>query len=93
MLKQDLILQIINETDNYVKKLAGLLKYELGGKIMTEFAALRPKSYSYITDDNKGNKKAKGTRKCGIKRKLTFEDYQYCLEANELEKNEKPTRK
>ena len=53
---------------------------------MTEFAALRPKSYSYITDDNKGNKKAKGTRKCGTKRKLTFEDYQYCLEANELEK-------
>ena len=57
MLKQDLILQIINETDNYVKKLVGLLKYELGGKIMTEFAALRPKSYSYITDDNKKKKK------------------------------------
>ena len=93
MLKQHLILQIINETDNYLKKLVGLLKYELGGKIMTEFAALRPKSYSYITDDSKENKKAKGARKCGTKRKLTFEDYQYCLEANELEKNEKPTRK
>ena len=53
---------------------------------MIEFAALRPKSYSYITDDNNENKKAKGTRKCGTKKKLTFEDYQYCLEANKLEK-------
>ena len=44
------------------------LKDELGGKIITEFVALRPKTYSYLTDDCKEDKKAKGTKKCVIKR-------------------------
>ena len=43
------------------------MKNELGGKIMTEFTALRPKTYNYLTDDNNENKKAKGTKKCLIK--------------------------
>ena len=29
------------------KKVIGLMNYQLGGKIMTEFTALRPKTYSY----------------------------------------------
>ena len=29
------------------KKIIGLMKYELGGKIMMEFAVPRPKTYSY----------------------------------------------
>ena len=33
------------------EKVIGLMKNELGGKIMTEFVALRPKTYSYLTDD------------------------------------------
>ena len=43
------------------------MKHELGGKIMTEFVALRPKTYSYLMDYGGSDKKAKGTKKCVIK--------------------------
>ena len=46
------------------------MKDELCGKIMTEFAALRPKTCSYLTDDSDENKNAKGIKKCIIKGKL-----------------------
>ena len=49
------------------KKLIGLMKDELGGKIMTDFAALRPKTYSYLMDDGNSDRKTKGTKKCEIK--------------------------
>ena len=49
------------------KKVIGLMKDELKGKIMTEFVALRPKTYSYLTEDCEENKKAKGTKKCVTK--------------------------
>ena len=45
------------------KKVIGLMKDELGGEIITEFVTLRPKTYSYLTDDSKEDKKAKGTKK------------------------------
>ena len=66
----------------------GLFKDELGGKIMTEFVALRAKTYVYLIDgyndddyDKKKiiNKKAKGTKKCVIKRELMFENYKDSL--------------
>ena len=57
------------------KKVIGLMKDELGGKIITEFITLRPKTYSYLTDDGKEDKKAKGTKKCVIKRMIKFNDY------------------
>ena len=67
------------------------MKDELGG---TEFAALRPKMYKYLTDTNNEDKKAKDTKKCVIKGKLKFENYKHCLEEtqiqnkiNNLEKN------
>ena len=44
------------------KKVNGLMKDELGAKIITEFVTLRPKTYSYLTDDGKEDKKAKGTK-------------------------------
>ena len=66
------------------KKVRGLMKDELGGKIMTEFAALRQKTCSYLMDDGTSDKKANGTKKCVIKRALKFNDYKYCLLNNEI---------
>ena len=66
------------------KKVIGLMKDELGGKIITEFVTLRPKTYSYLTDDGKEDKKAKETKKCVIKRMIKFDDYKNCLLKNEI---------
>ena len=44
------------------KNVMKFLKDILGGKIMTEFVALRPKNCSYLTDDGNINKKAKRTK-------------------------------
>ena len=66
------------------KKVIGLKKDELGGKIMTEFAGLRPKTYSYLFDDGNSNKKAKRTKKCVIKRVFKLNDYKDCLLNNEI---------
>ena len=48
------------------KKVIGIMKDELGGKIMTELVALRPKTYSYLVENGKNDshvttKKVKGT--------------------------------
>ena len=61
------------------KKVIGLMKDELGGKIITEFVTLRPKTYSYLINDCKEDKKAKRTNKCVIKRMIKFNDYKNCL--------------
>ena len=66
------------------KKVIGLMKGGLGGKIITEFVTLRPKTYSYLTDDGKEDKKAKGTKKCVIKRMIKFNDYKNCLLKDEV---------
>ena len=66
------------------KKVIGLLKDELGGKIITKFVTLRPKTYSYLTGDCKEDKKAKGTKKCIIKRMIKFNDYRNCLLKDEV---------
>ena len=58
------------------KKVIGMFKDELRGKIMSKFCALRAKTCSYLIDDyndddydrnNIINKKAKGAKKCIIK--------------------------
>ena len=66
------------------KKIIGLMKDELGGKIITEFVTLRPKTYSFLTDDGKEDKKAKGTKKCIIKKMIKFNDYKKCLLNGEI---------
>ena len=60
------------------------MKDELGGKIITEFVTLKRKTYSYSTDDGKEDKKAKGTKKCVIKRMIKFNDYKNCLLKNKV---------
>ena len=60
------------------------MKDELKGKIIAEFVAVWPKTSSYLTDDDKNVKKAKGTKKCVIKRILKFNYYKNCLFKNKI---------
>ena len=66
------------------EKVIRLIKDQLGGKIMKEFVGLRAKTYSCLKENNDENKKAKGTKKCVIKRELKFEDYKNCLNAAKI---------
>ena len=66
------------------KKVIGLMKDEVGGKIITEFVTLRPETYLYLTDDDKEDKRATGTKKCIIKRMIKFNDYKNCLLKDEV---------
>ena len=50
------------------KKVIGLMKDELCGKIVIKFVGSRAKSYSCLIDDGSEDKKAKGSKKCVIKK-------------------------
>ena len=69
------------------KKLIATFKNELNGKIMTAFIALREKTYTFVQinkeDESEEHKKAKGTKKCVIKKHLNFELYKTALFNNE----------
>ena len=58
------------------------IKIELGGKIMKEFVALRPKIQLSLTDNKCVGKQAKGTKMCVIKQGIKLKDYTKCLESN-----------
>ena len=60
------------------------MKDEMGGYIIIEFVALRPKTYSYSMDDDSEAKNAKGTKRCVVKRMLKFNDHKDCLLNNEI---------
>ena len=66
------------------KKVISLFKDELGGKIMKEFVGLRAKTWAYLMDDDSKHKKAKGTKKCVIKRELKFKNYRVCQSNNKI---------
>ena len=46
------------------KKVLGVFKDECGGKIMTEFVALRAKCYSYLLEGGKNDKSQEGKKEC-----------------------------
>ena len=48
------------------------MKDELDKQIMKKVVGLRAKTYSCLKDNNDEDKKAKGKKKCVIKRKLEF---------------------
>ena len=56
------------------KKVIGKFKDEIGRKIMKEFCALRAKAYAYKLDDDTERKRAKGTKKCIVKKEIIFKN-------------------
>ena len=62
------------------KKVTGLMKDELGGKITTEFVALRAKMYAYRKIDKEvEEKQCEVIKKCVVSEGLMFDDYKTCL--------------
>ena len=60
MFKIDLMVEIMKKIELWLKeKVIGLMKDELGGKAKTKLAGLRTKTYSYLIDDGREDKKAK----------------------------------
>ena len=70
-----------------LKKIVGEFKDELNGKVLTEFIALRVKTYLFRQEKSIGHiseeKKAKGAKKCVIKSNLHLELYKKALFNNE----------
>ena len=68
--------------DKTNKKVIGKFKDEACGIPITEFIGLRSKMYSYIKDNNKGGKTAKGIKKNIIKNNIKHTDYKNVLLEN-----------
>ena len=64
------------------KKKIGLMKDECGGKIVTEWVALRPKLYSFLTENGE-KQKAKGLTKSMKNKSLRHENFLKCLKTGE----------
>ena len=68
---------------NANKKIIGKIKDEAYGIPITEFIGLKSKMYSYVKDDEKGGRTAKGIKKNVIKNNIKHEDYKNTLINNE----------
>ena len=62
------------------KKVLGMFKDEVAGKVIKEFVGLRAKLYSYKMDEGKENKRCKGIKKAVVEKSIRHEDYKTCLE-------------
>ena len=61
------------------KKVLGMFKDEVAGRIIEEFVGLRAKLYSYKMFEGEESKKCKGIKKSVVKKSITHEDYKNCL--------------
>ena len=67
------------------KKVIGKFKDEAAGMPIVEFIGLRSKMYSYVKDNGKNEKTAKGVRKYVIKKNITHENYKdYLLNRKQM---------
>ena len=78
------------------KKVSGIFKDKLGGMILKEVVALRPKTWPYLIDgyddgdyekNNIINKKAKGIKEAVTKNIIKFEHFKECLFNKKLSEN------
>ena len=65
--------------DKTNKKVIGKFKDEAAGIPICEFVGLRSKMYSYIKDNQKGGKTAKGIKKNTINKDITHDNYKDTL--------------
>ena len=77
--------------DKTNKKVIGKFKDEAAGVPIDEFVGLRSKMYSYMKDNQKGVKTAKGIKKNVIKKNITHENYINVLFNNEQMHNTRKT--
>ena len=68
---------------NANKKVIGKLKDEACAVLIVKFIGLKSKMYSYVKDNEKGGKTAKGIKKNTIKNNIKHEDYKNVLLNNE----------
>ena len=68
---------------NVNKKIIGKFKDEACGILITEFIGLKSEMYSYVKDNEKGGRTAKGIKKNVIKNNIRHEDYKNTLINNE----------
>ena len=61
------------------KKVLGMFKDEVAGKIIDEFLGLRAKLYSYKMFEGEESKKCKGVKKSVVENNISYEDYKNCL--------------
>ena len=61
------------------KKVIGMFKDEVGGKVIGEYVGLRAKLYSYKMFEGEESKKCKGVKKSVVKNSIAHEIYKKCL--------------
>lgn len=60
------------------EKLPGVMKDEMGGRLVRLYVGIRSKMYC-VKADNKIMKKAKGVKRYVLQKTITFDDYVNCL--------------